>query len=177
MPGYDIMQGQIGQSTARANTQLERGAMGSNQFMSGALQTQDKELEAIKNLGLASAQWRSQQQQNLAKEQQTMGGLQDTQFDYNVNQPWQMRANMANENRQAGFSNMFGGLQGMGSSISSFAGTSSYLKALQAMQPQGGGSVGGGNRSLPIGTPYNPQQNLLNTVKGLIPNPNFNTGQ
>lgn len=177
LPGYNQQLGLIGESTARANTQLERGAMGSNQFMSGALQTQDKELDAIKNLGLASAQWRAQQQQGLAGAQQAMGGLQDQAWDYNVNQPWQMKANMANENRQAGMQNLWGGVGDASSSLSNFAGTSAYLRALQSMQPQGGnGGMQGGNRSLPIGTPYSPQQNLNNTVRGLIPTPNFNNG-
>src|SRR5450759_3423718 len=69
LPGYDIMKGQIDQSGARTMNNLERGAMGSNQLMSGALQSQDKELDAIKNLGLMSAEWRGKQQQGLAAAQ------------------------------------------------------------------------------------------------------------
>jgi hypothetical protein len=132
LPGYDIMKGQIDQSGAKAMTNLERGAMGSNQFMSGVLSSQDKELDAIKNLGLMSAQWKGQQQQNLASAQNQMGGLQDQQWDYNVNQPWQIRANMANEQKTTGMQNLFSGLGDEGSSIMNFAGTQSYLKALQA---------------------------------------------
>jgi hypothetical protein len=126
------MTGQIGESTAKANTYLERGAMGSNQYMSGVLQGQDKELDAIRNLGIMSAQWRTQQKQNLATEQGVMGGLQDQAWDYNVNQPWQIKANMANEQRQAGSQNLFGGLEGIGSSIMNYAGTKAYLDALKA---------------------------------------------
>jgi hypothetical protein len=138
LPGYDIMKGQIDQSGARTMTNLERGAMGSNQYMSGALQSQDKELEAIKNLGLMSAQWRAEQQQNLAQAQNTMGGLQDQQFEYNVNQPWQMKANMANERAQTGQQNLYGGLSDIGGSIMNYAGTNAYMQALKQTQtPQG----------------------------------------
>jgi hypothetical protein len=138
LPGYDIMKGQIDQSGAKAMTNLERGAMGSNQYMSGALQSQDKELEAIKNLGLMSAQWRGEQQQNLAKAQGTMGQLQDTAWDQNVNQPWQIKANMASERQQTGQQNLYSGLSDIGSSVMNFAGTSSYMKALQQTQGKTG---------------------------------------
>lgn len=139
LPGYNTTLGQIGQSGARTNTQLERGAMGSNQFMSGVLQSQDKELDAIKNLGIMSAQWRTQQQQQLAGAQNAMGGLQDQAWDYNVNQPWQIKATMANEMRTSGTQNLFGGLEGIGSQISNYAGTSAYMKALKAMNPNNNG--------------------------------------
>jgi hypothetical protein len=137
LPGYDIMKGQIDQSGARTMQNLERGAMSSNQLMSGALSSQDKELDAYKNLGLMSAQWKSQQQQQLAGAQQMMGGLQDTQWQQNVNEPWNIKANMANERIQAGMGNMYGGAQDIGSSLMNYAGTSSYMKMLQGMQKQG----------------------------------------
>jgi hypothetical protein len=171
LPGYDIMKGQIDQSGARAMTNLERGAMGSNQYMAGALQSQDKELEAIKNLGLMSAEWRSKQQQNLAGAQNVMGGLQDQQWQQNVNEPWNMRMNMANEKTQAGAQNAFGGLQDMGSSLMQFAGTQYYANALKSMQPQQGGNIANPNQvfSKPLTTrPFDPQANLLNTTQNMF---------
>jgi hypothetical protein len=136
LPGYDIMQGQIGESTAKTMDYAERGAMGSNQYMSAALQSQDKELEAIKNLGLMSAQWRGQQQQNLIQGQQMMGQQQDVQFQTNQLDPWNMKANMAAEKAGVGMQNLFSGIEGLGSSINNFAGTNAYLKALKSLQPQ-----------------------------------------
>ena len=155
LPGYDIMKGQIDQSSARTNTSLERGAMSSNQYMSGALNSQDKELEAIKNLGLMSAQWKGQQQQNLAQAQNTMGGLQDQQWQQNVLDPYNMKLNMANEKRQAGSQNLMGGLSDMGSTAMNFAGTSAYIKAMQAgKQTQGVASTAFGQPQYN----YNPNQ-------------------
>jgi hypothetical protein len=137
LPGYGIMQGQIGEATAKTMDYAERGAMGSNQYMSEALQSQDKELEAIKNLGLMSAQWRTQQQQGLAGAQNQMGQLQDQSFQYNQVDPWNMKANMAAEKAGVGMQNLFGGLENLGSSISNFAGTNAYLKVLKGLQGQG----------------------------------------
>jgi hypothetical protein len=165
LPGYDIMKGQIDQSGARAQSNLERGAMGSNQLMSGILSSQDKELDAIKNLGLMSAQWKGQQQQGLAQAQNQMGQLQDTQWQQNVLDPYNTKLNMAAGNKQAGMTNMFGGLQDAGSSLMNFAGTNSFMKVLQSMQGQGGGNTGQ-SFSQPFGGQFNSQQNLLNTLGG-----------
>jgi len=136
LPGYDIMKEQIDQSGAKAMNYAERGAMGSNQYMSAALSSQDKELDAIKNLGLMSAQWRGQQKQNLIQGQQMMGQQQDIQFQTNKLDPWNIKANMASERMGAGMSNLFSGLEGMGGSIMNYAGTKAYLDVLKGMQPK-----------------------------------------
>ena len=136
LPGYDIMKGQIDQSGAKAMSYAERGAMGSNQYMSAALSSQDKELDAIKNLGLMSAQWKTQQQQNLIQGQQMMGGLQDTQFQTNKLDPWNIKANMASERMGAGMQNLFGGLGDIGSSIQNYAGTKAMVDMYQSLDPE-----------------------------------------
>jgi hypothetical protein len=172
LPGYDIMKGQIDQSGARTMQNLERGAMSSNQLMSGALSSQDKELDAYKNLGLMSAQYRQKMQEQLAGAQNQMGQLQDTQWQQNVNEPYNMRLNMANEQKQAGMQNMFGGAQDIGNSIMNYAGTSAYQKMLQAMQGQQPGMTAykgqmpGQKFSGALQGNINPQQSLLNTLQG-----------
>jgi hypothetical protein len=136
MPGFDIAKGMIEQNTANTNQALERGAMGSNQYMSGVLSGQNKQYDAIKNFYLANAQYQSQAKQNLAGAQNQFGQIQDTQFQTNQLDPWNIKANMANENRQAGAQNLFGGLGDIGGSLMNFAGTNAYMKALQALQPK-----------------------------------------
>src|SRR5664280_884655 len=118
LPGYDIMKGQIDQSGAQTQQNLERGAMGSNQLMSGVLSSQDKELKAIQNLGLMSAQWKSQQQQNLAGQNNVMGQQQDQLFQHNVSDKWGIQANMANGRINNGSNNLFSGLQDASNSVS-----------------------------------------------------------
>lgn len=162
IPGYNLMQGQIGQSTAKAMTSAERGAMSSNQFMDAALGAQDKELEALRNLGIMSQQWQSQQQQNLAQAQNQMGALQDQKWDYNVNQPWQTKMNMANDQRQAGAQNLFGGMGDMASSIMSFAGTSNFMDIYKKMFPQANTTVPN-TVAPPVGTSFD----RYNGLKGL----------
>jgi hypothetical protein len=136
MPGYGLMQDQIGQATAKATTTAERGAMSSNQFMDAALNAQDKELDALRNLGIMSQQWQSQQQQNLAQSQNQMGQLQDQMFQYNKVDPWNMKMNMASESRQQGMSGLFGGTQDIASSIMNYAGTKNFMSVYNSLYPQ-----------------------------------------
>jgi len=136
LPGYGQQAGQIQQSAAKAITGLERGAMGSNQYMEGVLNAQDKEMEAFRNLGIASAQWRAQQQQNLAQAQNQMGQLQDTAWQTNQMEPWGIKANMAANQWGTGQQNFWSGLQGLGGDIMNFAGTKYYADALKALQPK-----------------------------------------
>ena len=134
MPGQQRYEDLIGQTTARAMTNAERGAISSNVYQGSVLSAQDKELEALKDLAQMGAQYKTQQQQNLAGAQQTMGQLEDTAFDYNVNQPWQIKANMASEQKQAGVSNLFSGLGDIGQSIQSLVGTKYYADILKGLQ-------------------------------------------
>ena len=134
LPGYDIMKGQIDQSGARTMQNLERGAMSSNQLMSGILSSQDKELEAIKNLGLMSAQWKAEQQKSLAGQQNLMGGQQNELWQQNVGNKWGIRANMANERQGAGTQNLFAGLGDISSSLSNYAGTQALMQFYKSQQ-------------------------------------------
>lgn len=134
MPGQQRYEDLIGETTARATTSAERGAISSNVFQGSVLNAQDKELEALQNLAQMGATYKTQAMQNLAGAQNQYGQLQDQAFDYNINQPWQIRANMASENRQAGMQNMFGGLGDIGQSVQSMVGTRYYTEMLKGLQ-------------------------------------------
>ena len=98
-----------------------------------------------------------------------MGTLQDQMWDVNKLQPWGMKMNMAAENKQAGMSNLFGGLQDMGSSIMNYAGTKAMLDVYKGMNPQQTPMQNPNQQfSQPLGG-VNPQNNLLNTLNGMMP--------
>jgi hypothetical protein len=136
MPEQGIMAGQIEQSTAKAMTAAERGAMGSGQYMDVINKQQEQEMNAYKNLGIMALQYRTQAEQQRGEAQKMMGGLQDTQWDQNVNQPWNIKANMAGEKMAAGTQSGWQGAQNMASSAMNFAGTNYYQKMLKEMQGQ-----------------------------------------
>jgi len=123
MPGMQRQEQLIGETTARAMTGAERGSISSNVYMGAVQSAQDKELQALQNLAMMGANYKTQAMQNLAGAQNVMGGLQDQQFEYNVNQPWQIKATMAQEKIQAGGQNLFGGMGDIGSAVQNFVGT------------------------------------------------------
>lgn len=170
MPGQSYYENMIGQTTARALSNAERGAISSQAFQGSVLNAQDKELEALNNLALMGVQYKTQQMQNLAQAENQYGQLQDQAFNYNVAQPYDIQLNMANERKQAGVQNIFGGLGDIGSSVMNLVGTKYYTQMLQGLQ--GGANKPfvpqfiSGNNPMGGGT-YNAQANLLETLGGL----------
>ena len=134
MPGMQRQEQLIGETTARAMTGAERGSISSNVYMGAVQSAQDKELQALQQLAMMGANYKTQAMQNLAGAQNVMGGLQDQQFEYNVNQPWQIKATMAQEKIQAGGQNLFGGLGDISQSVMNFTGTRYYTDMLKSLQ-------------------------------------------
>ena len=130
MPGQQYYEDKIGESTARAVSAAEKGAISSNVFQGAVSSAQDKELQAIQDLARMGAEYKTTQMQNFAQAQNKMGELQDQSFDYNVASPYDVKLNMANERKLAGQSNFFGGLSDIGAAASNFVGTSYYQKMM-----------------------------------------------
>ena len=134
MPGMDQYKQMYGEATARAMTGAERGAISSNVYQGAVEGAQDKELQALQQLAMMGANYKTTAMQNLAGAQQQYGQLQDQQFEYNVNQPWQIKANMAQSKMQAGGQNLWGGITDMGNTAMNFVGTDYYRKILEELQ-------------------------------------------
>ena len=142
MPGKQYYEQRIGETTARAMTGAERGAISSNVLQGSVESSQDKELQALQDLAKMNAEYKVGAMQNLAGAQNVMGGLQQEAWNYNVNDPYQMKLNMANEQRQAGAQNLFAGLGEIGSSVINLVGTKYYTDVMQEIQ-QPGSTIGG----------------------------------
>jgi len=123
MPGMQRQEQLIGETTARAMTGAERGSISSNVYQGAVQSAQDRELQALQNLAMMGANYKTQAMQNLAGAQTQMGQLQDQAFEYNQNIPWNIRATMAQEKIQAGGQNLFGGLGDISSTVQNFVGT------------------------------------------------------
>ena len=167
MPGMQRYEQMIGESTSRAMTGAERGAISSNVYQGAVSSAQDRELQALQQLAQMGVQYKTQTMQNLAGAQTQMGQLQDQAFEYNVNVPWNIRANMAQSKIQAGGENLYGGLGDIASTAMNFAGTKYYVDAMSALQQQPN-NPNSMNRSIMPPPNYSPQQNLMNTAGGLL---------
>lgn len=170
MPGQQYYEDKIGESTARAVSAAEKGAISSNVFQGAVSNAQDKELQAIQGLAKMGAEYRTAQMQNYGQALNQYGGLQQEAFDYNVNQPWQIRANMASEKKNMGMQNLFGGLGEIGSAAITYAGTKYYGDALKAMQQQPMSTPGFSTpiTQNPVGGAYNPTPNIAQTAQGAM---------
>lgn len=176
MPGLKRSEQLVGESTARTMTGAERGAISSTAYAGSVASAQDKELQAIQNLAQMNAQWSQQQKQNLAGAYNQYGQLQDQQFEYNVNQPWQIKANMASEKAGVGMTNLFSGLGDMSSAVQNFVGTKYYTDMLAGLQGNGVNKTNPiPKTSYPIGT--TPQGNLNATLSDMSKNLQINYPQ
>jgi hypothetical protein len=138
MPGQQYYEDRIGESTARTISNAERGAISSGVFQGAVSNAQDKELNAIRDLARMGAEYKTTQMQNYGQALNQYGGLQDKQWEVNQFQPWEIKANMANEKKMVGQQNLFQGLGEMGSTVMNYVGTKYYTDAMKAL-------MGGGN--------------------------------
>jgi hypothetical protein len=97
----------------------------------------DKELQAIQDLGIKSAEFQQQNQQNLAQGMQMMGTQQEKAQDFNVLGKWATNMNQLESKMGASAGGASNAWQGLVGGLSSFAGTSYYNQLLKQMQNQG----------------------------------------
>lgn len=133
MPGKGYYENLLGETTARAQTNAERGAISSNVLQGSVENSQDKELQALQQLAKMNAEYKVNAMQGLAGAENQMGQLQDQAWNYNTAQPYDIKLNMANERRQSGVSNLFTGLGDMGAGIQNFIGTKYYTDMLKGL--------------------------------------------
>lgn len=134
MPGYDTMLGQMGQAGARARGAAERGAISSVAYGSQVGDIYQKELDAIQNLGIQQAEYKSGMMDKVAQAQGAMGEQKAEQWNINKYVPWQTEMNRFGEQKAAGQSNLFGAIQGGIGNITDFVGTKFYMDALKGLK-------------------------------------------
>jgi hypothetical protein len=179
MPGMDKYQQMYGEATARAMTGAERGAISSNAYMGAVQSAQDKELQALQQLAVMGAQYKTSAMQNLQGAQTQMGQLQDQAFNYNVAQPYDIKLNMANEQRQAGAQNLWGGLTDIGNTAMNFVGTKYMADVMQGMQGGGASSKVFNNPNQQFSAPLNNARSvgssgsIMNSASGMMGQPQF----
>ena len=136
MPGQDIIEGNIQQSSARARTAAERGAISSASYGAQASDIYSKELEAIQDLGIKSAEFQWANQGQLGEAMQMYGGQQEKAQDWNSMGAWSTKMNTLESQMGAKTQNANNYLGNAAAGLLNFAGTSYYSDMLK--QTQGG---------------------------------------
>jgi hypothetical protein len=174
MPGQDYAEQNIGAGASQARQASQEGAISSNVYQSQVGDIFAKQANAFQDLAAQSAQWQSQQKENLANTLQRGAGYSDTEWQENSLRPWEMQMNQYQSQKQSGGANLWSGAEGMVSGLMNFAGTDYYRKILEGLQNKGGMGTTIGNVSSPLTNNYNPQSNLnsdlLKMLQGITVN-------
>jgi hypothetical protein len=113
LPGRDILEGDIRQSTSKGLTSARQLASTESSAMAGMLGLMEQERASMRRLGAQALQWQAQQQQNLSQAYLRKGQEEQRIWKTNEWMPWQMGMNQAESFRKAGRQNIFSGLEGL----------------------------------------------------------------
>lgn len=135
MPGYEQIESNLGEAFAAERGRRERGAISSNTNLLG--DAYEKELEAIQNLGIQQAQYKTAMAEKVIGAQGDLAQQQLAKQNWDDLVSWQTRLNASSEGQQAGIQNMYAGMQGMSNTFADFAGTEVIKKVYASLYPKG----------------------------------------
>lgn len=164
LPGQRTMESRMDAQTAESIGAAERVAPSSVAALGAVTDVYGKKQDAIRDLAITFANYKAQRQSELGGALQTAAGYSDKEFEWNKALPYQTKLNELTSQKQAGMANLFGGLEGLGSTALNLMGTKSYLDVLKGM---------GGGKSTELGQLTTPaQSNWLqaNANASFVPN-------
>lgn len=137
IPGQENMESRMDAATASSIGAAERAAPSSVAALGAVTDVYGKKQDAIRDLATTFAQYKAQRQAELGGALQTAAGYSDKEFEMNKWLPYQVKMNELTSQKQAGLSNLFGGLEGMGSTALNLMGTQSYMDILSRLGNNG----------------------------------------
>ena len=143
LPGQSLMENKLGAQTAYGQRAAEKYAPSAGQALGAVTGLYGKQMDAVRDLGIQFANYRAQRQSELAGAQQVMGQIQDKQWEINQWYPSQVKYNELQSQKQAGASNLWGGIQDVMGAGMGFLGGMAQQQAMGSMMPNygGGGSA------------------------------------
>ena len=91
LPGQNILENNIGQSTAQAIGRSQKTAGSSADLLSSVTGIQANQNEVLQNMSLAGMQQQQANKDKLAGARETVSDYRNQKFDYNKNQLWKMK--------------------------------------------------------------------------------------
>lgn len=134
MPGYDQTLAQIDQAGARGRGSAERGSISSNAYGSQVGDIYQKELDAIRGLGIKQEEYKTSMLDKVAGAEGAMAGQKAEQWNINKFMPWQTEMNRYGDMAKTGTQNLFGAIQSGVSGVTDFLGTKYYSDTLKGLQ-------------------------------------------
>ena len=139
LPGQGLIEDKLGARTAAGARQVQKTASSSASALGAITDIYGREQDAVRDLGIEFAKYKSAQEAQLAQGLGQAAQYSDQEFQYNKQQPWDIKMNEFTSQRQAGAENMWSGISGIASTAADFAGTAYYG---QMMGGQGGAAQG-----------------------------------
>lgn len=134
LPGQDAMESRMDANTASSIGAAERVAPSSVAALGAVTDVYGKKQDAIRDLAVTFANYKAQRQGELGGALQTSAEYSDKEFEMNKWLPYQVKMNELTSQKQAGFENLFGGVEGMASTATNLFGTQAYLDAMNKIQ-------------------------------------------
>jgi hypothetical protein len=131
LPGQGLIEENIQQSSARARSSAERGAVSSAAYGGMTSDIYDKELQAIQDLGIKAAEFQQENQEKLAQGYQMMGGQQAMAQDWNKLGSWTTGMNRLESKGAAYAQNASNAWSSLSEGLMDFAGTQYAMKMMQ----------------------------------------------
>jgi hypothetical protein len=129
LPGQNIMEGRLGQNTAKGIAEMRNVAANPADLASNVAKLYASQNQGLQDIGMKAGQnWLGQQGQ-LNQALSRLGNYQDRQFEYNQNQPYQAAKGAESALRQASYENLYSGLSDIGSTVA--GGMSAYDQQTQ----------------------------------------------
>jgi hypothetical protein len=120
LPGQSVLENNIGASNA-ANTKAIMNAAGGSSDILAALSNQNQNTNnALNDLGVRGAEFQSMNQDKLANANSEFAAYKDQEFDYNENQPYELRMARKRALEGAGYGNFetaFGDVTKLGDAV------------------------------------------------------------
>jgi len=135
LPGQSLVENKLGAQTAFGQRAAEKYAGTSGQALGAVTGLYGQQMDAVRDLGIKFADFKSQRQAELGQAQQIMAQAQDKQWEINQWLPAQYKYNELQSQKQAGASNLWGGMQDMAGAGMNFMGGAMQMNALNAMNP------------------------------------------
>ena len=122
----------IGESTARAMTGAKEGSISSNVYQGAVQSALDQELQALNKLALTGMQAQTQANREYAGGLTAMGQQKDILQQHNVNDLWNIKAQMAASKMGAAGQNLGTGISGMTSTITNYLAGTKYQNEMES---------------------------------------------
>ena len=153
LPGQSLVENKLGAQTAFGQRAAEKYAGTSGQALGAVTGLYGKQMDAVRDLGIKFADFKSQREAELGRAQQIMAQAQDKQWEINQWIPSQMKYNELQSMKQAGASNLWGGIQDVAGAGMNFLGGYAQMQGYGQMNPYitGGYGQGGKQQQLPNG--------------------------